>query len=119
MCDLIAVSLKVEQTVEAVLLSPSLSEAARALGVSRSTLYRRLQREPYREALAEWRGLMQQHAQLYLLQQIRQAIDTLVGLLSHRDPKVQLAAAKVLLDAFFRLDSAGEGGRGEPIIITP
>ncbi|MCX7924394.1 MAG: hypothetical protein N2554_01125, partial [Fimbriimonadales bacterium] len=110
---------KVDETVEAVLCSASLSEAARALGVARSTLYRRLQREPYREALAQARQLMQQHAQLYLLQRVRQAIDTLAALLEHSDARVQLAAAKALLDAFERLDGATARAREEPIVIVP
>jgi len=100
------------------MLAPNLSEAAQVLGISRSTLYRRLQQEPYREALEEWRALAQEQARLYLLQQIRRAVDTLVGLLEHEDPRIQLMAAKALLDAFFRLDS-GTAQAQEPIIITP
>lgn len=107
-----------EQIAEAYLLSESLSEAARKLGVSRPTLRNRLQKDTVQQAIQELQEHYLKHLKHHLLTHAKQAAQVLIDNLYNEDPRIQIAAAKEILSRVLDKSSASKADT-EPIVITP
>lgn len=86
----------------------SASEAARELGVSLSTVQRRMADPDFRKFVADLRNQMLERALNRVTDNLTRAADTLVGLLEHDNPVYRLRAARSLLTLGLKLHEAVE-----------
>jgi hypothetical protein len=90
----------------ALLSTPSVAAAARASGLSRETLHRWLRDPAFRAELDRYREEAFQVALCQVMATAERAVGTLTGLLRYSSPRVQLKAAKAVLDLAFAADFA-------------
>jgi hypothetical protein len=86
----------------------SVAEAARSTGFSERTVYRRLADPAFRKQLAGMRDDLITEALADLASSAARAVATLRRLLDARNERVQLAAARALLDQLLRLRESVE-----------
>lgn len=82
----------------ALLEGKSLRDAAEAAGLSLSTATRRVRSPKFEERLEELRGRLVDAILARLSASAEQAASKMVGLLGSEDERVQLAAAKAIID---------------------
>lgn len=88
-----------DDLILALLESPSVAEAARAAGVSRSTIYRRFDDISFTMELANARDAVRQARMSQLSQAVGLAVDALAEIAGNADvaPAVRVKAATALL----------------------
>jgi transposase-like protein len=91
-------SRKKEQAVLALLSSPSISEAAKAVGISEATLWRWLQRSDFQHAYREARNRLIEQALARLQQATGEAVATLRRNLTSGKASVEVRAAQIILE---------------------
>ncbi len=89
--------------LSALAAGSSVEAAAKAAGISERTVYRRLQSPSFQGHLAALRDELVTGALGELVGSASEAVATLKRLLDARDERVQLGAARALLDQLLRL----------------
>jgi molybdenum-dependent DNA-binding transcriptional regulator ModE len=92
-----------EQLLALLAASSSVEDAARAAGISSRTAYRRLADPVFARRLAQARDELISSALGELVECASEAVATLRSLLSARDERVRLGAAKSTLEQLLRL----------------
>jgi molybdenum-dependent DNA-binding transcriptional regulator ModE len=95
-----------EALLNALAAGSSVKQAAQAAGLSERTVYRRLANTGFQQRLSAIRDELITAALGELVGCASKAVATLRGLLEARDERVQLQAAKVLLEQALRLREA-------------
>ena len=95
-----------ERLLSALASGRSVSQAAQAAGLSERTVYRRLSGPAFQQRLSALRDELVTSALAELAGSAGAAVETLKGLLTSREERVQLAAAKAMLDQLLRLREA-------------
>ncbi|MCE9530546.1 MAG: helix-turn-helix domain-containing protein [Planctomycetes bacterium] len=84
----------------------SVTDAAQQLQISRSTIYRELDRPEFRQQVANYRARICTVALGRMTGSLARAADTLVGLLEDEQPHIRLKAARALLTLNPRIEEA-------------
>lgn len=95
---------KQEQAIAVLLVSPTISEAARALSVAEITLWRWLQRPEFEAQYRAARRKAIDHAIARLQQATRKAVDALEAIVTDTatPPAARVGAARTILDMSLR-----------------
>jgi len=99
---------KETQLVLALAAGASVAAAARKMGCSARTVFRRLEDEAFRRQVAAARGRIVSRATSMLAQTSIRAVATLRKLLENENPSVKRMAARSVLDALARLSGQGD-----------
>lgn len=92
-----------QRAINALLVSPSLTAAAKSTGVARKTLYRWMEDPAFRAALDAAESEVLDGVSRRLLALAEKAADKLDALLDSSNDNVRLRAASVTLDILMRL----------------
>ena len=84
--------------IQALMRSRSYTEAAKAAGVSRVTLYRWLKQESFQAELDKQKNELIKRSSRKLAGALEQAVDVLIDLLEAKDPTVRRLSAGNLMD---------------------
>ena len=76
---------------------PNMRQAARAAGIGKSTLYRWMEDESFREEVTRLREAAAQLARVQLQGQMLNAVQVLSDAMDHEDPAIRLRAARYVL----------------------
>lgn len=89
-----------EKAISALLLNPSLPEAAKAVGIGESTLRRWLNNKDFAEAYRKARAEVVRHATVQVQAVMGKAVQTLDDVMSDpgNPPSSRVSAAKAVLD---------------------
>jgi hypothetical protein len=93
---------KAEQAIAAILSQPTLAEAAEVAEVSEKTLWRWLQRDDFRQRLAEAQATVFDGALITLQASASEAVACLRRNLNSKVPTIQVQAAKSILNYSLR-----------------
>jgi len=101
-------SLKQKRALAIVLTEPKHGEAYRKIGISESTFYRWLKNPAFIEAIEAEREKATQEALSLLKYNLRQAVETLAGLLNASEDHIKRQAAADLIRSGLRVFELGE-----------
>ena len=99
-----------EQLITAVLGSTSNRKAARALGLSERSLYRRLESEELQRKLRDAQGVLLNDAVTQMRRSLTEAASVIVSVMNNQEcsPQVRINAADLLLKGYMRLSERAE-----------
>ena len=93
---------KQKKAIPALITAPTYSTGAKKAGISRKTLYKWLKTPEFKQEFDRQRDEVAAEALGMLSQGLTKAVDTLVGLLDHKDDRLRRLTAKNVIEHFLK-----------------